>query len=112
MSKNFQYAEFSCKCCKYTIINNHLQAILELVRAHFKQPVTITSATRCKTHNKNVGGKDASRHLTGEAADIVVKSTNPQKVYDYINSIFPYTLGLGNYDNFTHIDVRETHARW
>ena len=112
MSKHFRYEEFSCKCCKYTIINDHLQAVLELVRAHFKQPVTITSGTRCKAHNNKIGGKDASRHLSGEAADIVVKNTRPQEVYDYIDSIFPYALGLGNYDNFTHVDVRETHARW
>ena len=112
MSKHFKLNEFGCKCCGIYIVNYHLHAILELVRLKFNAPVMITSGTRCKTHNKAVGGMENSKHLTGEAADIVVKGVHPQLVYNYLDSIFKYTLGIGNYDTFTHIDTREEHSRW
>ena len=112
MSKHFKLEEFGCKCCGFYIVNYQLQSILEMVRLRFGSPVTITSGTRCKVHNANVGGKSSSKHLTGEAADIVVKGVNANDVYDYIDSIFPYTLGLGRYDSFTHVDARTEHARW
>ncbi len=112
MSKHFDYYEFSCKCCQRTVLNYHLQTILELVREHFNAPVTVTSGTRCKVHNEAVGGKKSSKHLSGEAADITVKGVKPKLVYEYIDSIFSYSLGIGNYSGFTHVDVREEHARW
>ena len=112
MSKHFKVEEFSCKCCGIYTVNYHLQAVLELVRARFGAPVRITSGTRCKAHNAKVGGSPNSKHLTGEAADIVVKGVSPHDVYEYIDSVFPYTLGLGRYDSFTHVDVRQEHARW
>lgn len=112
MSKHFKSYEFGCSCCGIYIVNYHLQAVLEMVRAHFGQPVIISSGTRCKAHNKKENGYPRSRHLTGEAADIVVKNTEAIKVYEYLNEMFPYTLGIGKYEGFTHVDVREKHARW
>jgi len=76
------------------------------------KPITITSACRCETHNRNVGGSEKSKHKLGIAADIQVKDTPPNEVYSYIDGCYPDTLGLGSYNNFTHVDVRHDRARW
>ena len=111
---NFRQSEFDCKCgCNETTTNVALRIILEDIRNHFGKPVTITSAQRCVTHNEAVGGVKGSKHVLGEAADIVVYGVVPEVVYDYINSqCYAEFVGMGLYDTFVHIDVRGETARW
>ena len=113
-SKHFAKYEFICKCgkCRSVEMDPHIISILELVRKHFSKPVIITSAYRCPTHNKNVGGAPLSKHVQAIAVDIKVKDVNPSVVYKFVDETFPYSLGVGSYNSFTHIDVRETKARW
>jgi uncharacterized protein YcbK (DUF882 family) len=75
LSKNFVSKEFDCKgsgCCSTTLIDPKLVEYLQMIRDHFGKPITITSAYRCETHNRRVGGATGSRHSKGQAADIVV----------------------------------------
>jgi hypothetical protein len=46
--------------------------ILEPVRIHFKQPVTINSGYRGPALNKAVGGSAKSQHCNGEAVDFEI----------------------------------------
>jgi len=46
------------------------------------------------------------------AADIVVKDVQPSVVYKYLIANYPFSLGLGNYETFTHLDSRSEKARW
>ena len=110
-SPNFKASEFRCKCgCGVKVkYNLALLIILEDVRAHFKSIVDISSATRCWTHNQNVGGANNSKHVTGDAVDISVKGVSAQQVYDYVNTqVYGQFLGLGLYVNkgFVHVDTR------
>lgn len=109
---HFKESEFACKCCGETKPNGELMAVLQLVRIHFNKPVTITSSYRCPAHNKAVGGAVKSKHLEGIAADIQVKGIEPHEVYHFLDSIFPNHYGIGSYKSFTHVDVRQTKARW
>ena len=118
VSKNFQFREFDCKgkgCCSSTLIDEKLVEYLQRIREHFGRPITITSAYRCETHNKNVGGATQSRHAQGCAADIVVQGVSSREVAKYAESIG--ILGIGLYETsadgyFTHIDTRTTKAFW
>ena len=65
-----------------------LIGILEEVRQHFMKPVTITSGCRCANHNYRIGGAKDSQHIYGRAADIQVKDTPPEKVYEFIDGRF------------------------
>jgi len=113
ISRYFTREEFACKCgCGFAAVDMQLLMLLEKVRVHFNKPVTITSACRCETHNRNVGGSKNSKHRLGIAADSQVKATPPSEVYSYIDSCYPNTLGLGSYNSFTHVDVREKRTRW
>ena len=117
MSKNFIAKEFKCNCgeCKQPEMNQHLVAVLELVRLQFGKPITITSAYRCKDYNFKVGGAINSQHPKNNAADIVVKDISPEEVYDFLDETFNDVYGLGLYieQGFVHVDVRPNiKARW
>ena len=112
-SKYFTRKEFACKCgCGYAVVDVELLAVLEDVREHFQEPVTINSACRCDTHNRNVGGISNSKHKLGIASDIVVRDIPVAVVQDYLLNKYPDSLGIGCYETFTHVDVREGKSRW
>lgn len=57
------------------IVSNlrHLcENVLEPLRQHFGEPITISSGYRSAALNRAVGGASNSQHMTGEAADIRV----------------------------------------
>ena len=115
--KYFKRSEFACKCGKYcdgfpVEPDRKLVETLKTIREHFHAPVTVSSGIRCKTHNANVGGASGSLHMSGTAADIIVKGVSPSEVVKYAESLMPNTGGIGTYKTFTHIDVRSTKARW
>ena len=110
--KYFVPEEFHCSCCGRGKVVQELVYILTAVRVKFDKPVTITSGYRCPAHNREVGGKRWSQHLLGYAADIQVEDVDPEIVYNFLNELFPNSLGLGKYETFTHVDVRPRKARW
>lgn len=118
VSTNFKVNEFSCHgsgCCSVTKIDEKLVQYVQAIRDHFGVPVTITSAYRCKKHNKKVGGTSSSNHVKGMAADIQVKGITPAEVAKYAESIG--ILGIGLYETktdgyFVHIDTRTKKSFW
>lgn len=113
LSENFSRHEFACKCgCGFNTVDVKLLEVLESLRTYFDKPVRINSAARCLKHNRAIGSTDSSQHVLGRAADIAVKSIHPLHVHNYIDSQYPCALGLGMYDLFTHVDTRNSKARW
>ena len=115
VSPHFALKEFACKCCGRTHKNGvptRLLDLLEDIRAHFGKPVNINSGYRCPNHNAAVGGAKGSQHLKGTAADLWISGVDPQKVYDFADGLVGHAGGVGDYDTFTHIDVRGHKARW
>jgi len=121
MTKNFLLSEFRSKDGSNTpppVVNNliRLAENLEALRAHFGRPISINSGYRSPVHNEKVGGSKNSQHLTGKAADIVIKDTHPDQVADAIETLIAEGKmsegGLGRYKSFTHYDIRGTKARW
>lgn len=113
VSTNFRVREFACQDgSDVVLIADKLVNILQAIRNHFGQPITITSGYRTISHNKKVGGEDYSQHIYGTAADIQVAGVSPDDVADYAEKILPGTGGVGRYKDFTHVDVRPAKSRW
>ena len=112
LSSNFKVKEFACQDGSDPIfIDSELVSVLQKIRNHFGKAVTITSAYRTPTHNKNVGGTTYSQHLYGKAADIKLQGIAPKDVAKYAETLLDEG-GIGIYNTFTHIDVRSTKSRW
>lgn len=109
---HFTRSEFACKCgCGFNTIDYEVVSACHAIREHFDQPIKITSACRCPSHNKAVGGSENSQHLYGRAADLQVKNIDPALVQEFVEENLDMG-GLGKYNTFTHIDSRNGRARW
>lgn len=113
LSTNFRVKEFACKDGTDPVfIDSDLVAVLQKIRTHFGRAVTITSAYRTPPHNKAVGGTTYSQHQYGTAADIKVSGVSPKEVAAYAERLLHNKGGIGTYNTFTHIDVRDACSRW
>ena len=113
ISTHFKRSEFACSCgCGFEAVDKELVEILEEVRAEFG-PVNISSACRCLKKNREIGSKDTSQHVKAMACDIWIKGVTPDRIVYWVNDHLLYhTGGLGIYNDFCHIDIRRTRARW
>lgn len=110
LSPNFHLSEYECKCsnCSETLVDMDHVVKLQQLRHDLGSSITITSAYRCPSHNKAVGGVLNSQHQIGTATDIQISGMDPSEVQDACESFD----GLGRYDSFTHVDSRGSFARW
>jgi uncharacterized protein YcbK (DUF882 family) len=129
LTPNISRSEVACKCgkCKQDQIDFELVLVVQDAVDFFrhknkanKAVLLITSANRCRSHNKAIGGAYDSQHIHSKAMDIVVKTydgekwhtVSPTDLAGYLDKRYPYRYGIGVYDSFTHIDVRADKARW
>jgi len=113
VSKHFMRKEFACHCgCGFSAVDVELLGVLEDIRREFNAPVQIVSGCRCKKHNENVKGVFGSKHILGIAADIKVIGYASILIFNYLTNKYPGKYGIGEYNNWIHIDVREIKARW
>ena len=96
-----------------------LAEVLQVLRNELGVPITVISGWRSLAHNTAVGGAKNSRHMLGDAADIIVQGIKPKAVYAAIERLqadgkIP-ACGCHAYGGtypFTHIDIRGWNARW
>lgn len=120
LAPSFTVREFRCKDGSDEIlVDEALVLLLQCIREHFGEPVTITSGYRTASHNTKVGGSKSSQHLLGRAADIQVQDTDPLAVAAYAESLMPDWGGVGRYPvkagrakGWVHVDTRADKARW
>lgn len=111
LDKNFKVGEFACKDGNFTcLIDDKLVAFLQFIRDYYGKPVKINSGYRTASYNKKVGGAGKSKHLIGQAADISIKGVTPKDIARLAEDMG--ILGIGLYDNFVHIDTRDSKSFW
>lgn len=121
----FVMAEFKCKCGKCILPKgmppDELIDLLCEIREHFKNPLIINSAYRCKSHNAKIGGAKLSRHTFGDAVDFTIKGVKTEHIYNYVIEKWGdrnYGIAIKRrrenpYAGFVHLDVRgDKKARW
>jgi len=121
LTHNFSLSEFESKDGATTpedVLRN-LQKVakqLQILRDYVGLPIKVNSGYRSPEHNEKIGGSKNSQHKLGKAADIVIAGLKPSEVYDLVERLIREDVlnigGLGKYNSFTHIDIRETKARW
>lgn len=108
--KYFKESEFTCKCgCGLNNMNLKVVKIADKVREHFGSPAIVTSGTRCKKHNTEVGGVANSRHLQGKAIDMYVQGIDGGELLKYLQKLvnageLRYTYRINN-GNACHFDI-------
>ncbi len=110
VSKNFSRKEFACKCgCGFNAVDISLLAGLQALRDLSGRPISITSACRCESHNKRVGGASKSQHKYAKAADIVIQGLTPGEMASLAEQMPEFQTGaIITYmrRGFIHVDVR------
>ncbi len=124
LTKNFSKREFDCRCgCDMPedVYNNvkSLAIELQIIRDFTNESISINSGYRCLKHNRDIGSNDRSQHPKGKAADIVIDGYNPDEVYEIVQNLRRNPVlkgvtiqGIGRYNTFTHVDIRDYYANW
>ena len=116
LAPNFMSHEFACKHCGKLPekgMSTYLIVLLQLFRNAVGKPLIITSGYRCPVHNRNLGGASNSQHLKGTAVDILIpEGMTVDKMAEIADKIGFNGIGKYYKDNFLHVDVRGTRARW
>lgn len=69
-SQHFSAKELSCKCGCGFLPTIELIVKLHDIREAYGKPIFLTSAARCSTYNRKIGGARLSAHVEGKAADL------------------------------------------
>ena len=93
-----------------------LAAFLERVRVAFGgKPVIITSGYRPAAINRSVGGASGSEHLYDApgvgAVDFYIQGVSVNKVQDWCDKNWPYSVGYGAPKGFVHLGIRKDRPR-
>lgn len=92
--------------------------ILDRLRAARNAPIVISSAYRNPYYNSVVGGVSNSQHLRFAALDFVC--FDGSQPIEWANQLRSWrntdaetsAIGIGVYNTFVHLDVRDKHADW
>lgn len=110
VSRNFSMHEFQCREGQEVKLHEDLIERLQLLRERIGKPILITSGYRTREYNSKVGGARNSYHMRGMAADIQARGMSVQKLAQ--EAAAAGFLGIGVYENFVHVDVRDYKAYW
>ena len=114
ISDHFGVWEFKCKdSSRVIVLDKALVELLEIIRLHYNKPLHINSGYRTVQYNATLkNSSPKSQHILGKAADIWLNDVSPKQLYSWLDSSYPNSLGIGIYDTFVHVDVREGKSRW
>lgn len=114
ISPHFGVWEFKCKDnSRVIVLDKALVELLEIIRLHYNKPLHINSGYRTVQYNASLkNSSPKSQHILGKAADIWLNDISPEQLYSWLDSSYPNSLGLGIYNTFVHVDVREGKSRW
>lgn len=102
--------EFACPCCRIAGCKTSAIMALRELEAEWGEKLKITSSFRCDTHNKKIGGAPKSRHLAGDAFDILMPKSQQVKFVLLAQKHGFRGIGIGK--TFVHIDMREKATAW
>lgn len=135
LTRNLSRFEFDCPCgCAETPVDFDLPTVIQDCIDHFaliahgkhrnfeRVACTITSGYRCADYNASISGASkTSKHILGMAADHRMeyvftdgtrKTVSNDDIAEYYLTRYPDKFGIGRYNGRTHLDTRQSVARW
>ena len=115
LSENFFEAEFACPCCGQTEVDPRLVKGLQKFREALGEPLFISSGYRCPKHNRAVGGRGASAHLSGKAADVFAHGFTATELFRRaaaFSAFRNWNIGVYPDRHFLHLEVGTQPKRW
>lgn len=115
ITPHFSFSELVCPCCGELIeddlFTRHMDKLEEMRElAGFR--IVVNSGHRCEKHNLEVGGSLDSMHMRF-ATDIRPESRDSHELRIlYRIALQQKWGGIGVYDSWVHVDLREQLARW
>jgi len=113
MKNYFSVHEQGCKHCGVIRLAPGFLEKLNQLRHAVGHPMTVTSMCRCPEHNKAVGGKPDSFHLTSHswgccAVDISMNGWSSAQRWRFILTAINrgWSIGINWKLNFVHLDRR------
>lgn len=80
------------------------EEILEPLRRRVNRPIIISSGYRSHAINARIGGSQASQHMRGEAADILVAGMLPTDVVVLIRAlVLPFDQLIDEFGRWVHV---------
>jgi len=85
----FSKKEFACKCNRYcdgypTQMQRGVVELADRACVALKGVAFVSSGLRCPQHNRNVGGVDNSRHLSGKAIDLRIEGKSARQTLAWV----------------------------
>lgn len=111
----FEPSEFASKGNGQVHVSKDMVAALDRVRKAVGHPIRITSGYRDPAHNTRVGGARKSRHMMGDAVDIVLLGLTEAQRYTLMwHFMAEGFTSFGSYANanFIHADMRPNARIW
>lgn len=62
--------QYACPCCGLNLMDQAVLRVVDLIQFIVRAALRVTSGTRCKQYNQEVGGTLNSAHLNGLAIDV------------------------------------------
>ena len=113
MLRNFSHEELACPCCQGLDLDPKLLTRLQALRDILGYPLQINSGYRCPDHNAKIGGSKTSQHLLGKALDISTRPMSGAQKHQFLRQALALRFsGVGVYQTFIHIDVRDDPSFW
>jgi uncharacterized protein YcbK (DUF882 family) len=111
LTKHFNDSEFRNSSLRP--MDEELIIKLECLRLSTGLVIKINSGVRTEEENRQAGGTSNSQHLLGKAVDISTRGyTSEEKYRMLIEAARIGFTGIGIYDTFIHLDVRDRPAFW
>lgn len=104
--RHFSPAEMACRGTGKIKVRRALMDKLEALRRKLgNKPILVTSGYRSPEHNAAVGGAPRSKHMLGEAADVMMANHDPHAFEEAARAVGFRGFGYYQVNGFMHIDL-------
>lgn len=106
LSSHFSLSEFACPCCSTVKLEPYLINSLQALRYAINKRIVVTSGYRCNRHNTEIHGVPESRHLLGQAADIIVSGVIPTELVQLAYDIGFEYVKYDSIKKYYHLQIK------